>query len=78
MLVLTVDSLFKLALLARNIIRTEEITGGDVFVAAENPIVVGFEDNPNIVAEIHRDEDFWYVSLEELEDDEKDQERLLN
>lgn len=77
-MVLTVDSLFKLAILARNIIKTEESTGGNVFVAAENPIVVGFEDNPNIVAEIHRDEDFWYVSLEEVEDDEEDPERLPN
>lgn len=77
-MVLTVDSLFKLAILARNIIKTEESTGGDVFVAAENPIVVGFEDNPNLVAEIHRDEDFWYVHLEEVEDDEEDPERLPN
>lgn len=77
-MILTVDSLFKLALLARNIIKTEEITGGDVFVAAETPILVGFEDNPDVVAEIHRDEDFWYVSFEELEDDEEDTERLLN
>lgn len=77
-MVLTVDSLFKLAILARNIIKTEENTGGDVFVAADNPIVVGFEENPNIVAEIHRDEDFWYVSLEEVESDEEEPERLPN
>lgn len=77
-MVLTVDSLFKLAILARNIIKTEENTGGDVFVAAANPIVVGFEENPNIVAEIHRDEDFWYVSLEEVESDEEEPERLPN
>lgn len=77
-MVLTVDSLFKLAILARNIIKTEENTGGDVFVAAENPIVVGFEENPNIVAEIHRDDDFWYVILEEVESDEEEPERLPN
>ena len=77
-MILTVDSLFKLALLARNVIKTEEITGGDVFVTAANPIVVGFEDNPDIVAEIHRDDDFWYVSFEEIEDDEEDPERLPN
>lgn len=77
-MVLTVDSLFKLAILARNIIKTEETTGGDVFVAADIPIVVGFEENPNIVAEIRRDDDFWYVILEEVEGDEEEPERLPN